>query len=164
MKYIPLHVDGIHVADIKFEIVPKQSSPYEGGINPVNFYQALPVLRDNFRAWSHVDEKTLTQEQKAGLEGLGWKDYETRQREMQEQYESVSVYFQSPDREEILGLHATFFKDDREHALEAWVNQYTDKWKFVASVSRIHGPFNEEIEDMKRAGWIEIQRPAELTE
>lgn len=73
-------------------------------------------------------------------------------------YENKSVFLKKDD--DIIGIHA--IGDSTEFGwqqLEAWCNAYSNDWKFLATIYRIFGPVEDEVAELKKSGWIEVQKP-----
>ena len=70
-------------------------------------------------------------------------------------WESKDVYLQKEGESGFVGLHATGMmgEDDKWHAIEAWVNSYSDTKKYQGSVARLFGPIEETVEEMLRDGY-----------
>lgn len=70
-------------------------------------------------------------------------------------WEGLSVYLTKEGEQGFYGIHATGMTDEDGSfkSLEAWINLYDEKKKFVASVSRLFGPIEDAAEDMIKDGY-----------
>lgn len=74
-------------------------------------------------------------------------------------FELKDVYLKKD--EDVIGLHAVGDKTETGfHQYEAWANLYDPSFKFLGSIYRIFGPIEEEADNLKKDGWVEIPAPS----
>ena len=83
-------------------------------------------------------------------------------------YISKDIYLKRGN--ELIGIHtygypseATFGDDPTVKPyfaqMEAWINAYTEDYKFIASISRVFGPIEETAEELKAEGFVVVPPP-----